>query len=313
MEKIRRILRENSIPITILIFTIILLIVIIMNYISSIKNIIKKDIPVSKVDFTQEGNMNLDGEEIDIQNIVNENLINETDGKSNDIDNYNKENKNKLPYYIKVNYKAQVVNIFRKDNQGSYTIPLKAMVCSTGSATPISGVYAMPRKYRWIKLIGDVWGQYSTQITGNILFHSVPYLQKDPSTLITNYYDKLGTYASAGCIRLTTADALWIYNNCPIGTKVEFYSSSNPGPLGKPVARKLSQEKSPYRNWDPTDPAKENPWRNYVPNRPEENNNIINDVVNEISNNILTNDTTNNIVNEIENDIIINEIINDFV
>lgn len=173
-------------------------------------------------------------------------------------------NKNQIPYYIKVNYGAQVVTIYKKDNQGNYTIPVKAMVCSTGIATPKSGVYSIPTRYRWLVLEGYVYGQYSIQIVGNIFFHSVPYVRKnDPSSLEYWEYDKLGTYASAGCVRLTVADVLWIYNNCANGTKVEFYSSSDPGPLGKPSAKKISSYPDYLRNWDPTDPNQSNPWRNY--------------------------------------------------
>ena len=63
-----------------------------------------------------------------------------------------------------------------------------------------------------------------------------------------------------GCIRLTVADAQWIYYNCPLGTSVEFYTSSNPGPLGKPGIQKVSNAGDPYRGWDPTDPDSRNPW-----------------------------------------------------
>lgn len=44
---------------------------------------------------------------------------------------------------------------------------------------------------------------------------------------------------------------------------VEFYSSSNPGPLGKPSAKKISSYEDYLRNWDPTDPNSNNPWKNY--------------------------------------------------
>jgi len=126
---------------------------------------------------------------------------------------------NTMPYYIKVNYGAQVVTIYKKDEQGNYTVPVKAMVCSTGAATPKSGVYKIQYRWEWLRLEGYVYGHYSTQIVGNILFHSVPYLSKDPSTLEYWEYDKLGTYASAGCVRLKASDALWIYNNCARGTR----------------------------------------------------------------------------------------------
>ena len=176
-------------------------------------------------------------------------------------------------YYIKVNNQANVVTIYTKDSNGNYTVPYKAMVCSIGTATPTGGVYTIPGKtwdrWTWGQMEGGVWAQYYVRIKGSILFHSVPYTSRDKSTLEYWEYDKLGTKASAGCIRLTVRDAKWIYDNCPAGTQVEFYYDSNPGPLGKPTAQKISNEES-VRGWDPTDPSSENPWKNYVPNTGEE-------------------------------------------
>lgn len=175
---------------------------------------------------------------------------------------------NKNPYYIKINYTQNVVTIYGKDDKGNYTKPIKAMVCSTGSATPTSGTYKMSYKYRWLALYGGVYGQYCTRIVGHILFHSVPYLENGNQGSLEYWeYDKLGTSASAGCIRLTVQDAKWIYDNCKSGTEVEFYSDSNPGPLGKPTAQKISGDET-VRGWDPTDPDAKNPWKNYT--RPTE-------------------------------------------
>ncbi len=168
---------------------------------------------------------------------------------------------NEAKYYIIVNYVANVVTIYGKDSNNEYTIPVKAMVCSTGVATPRSGVYKLTTtRYRWRALFGGVYGQYAVKIVGNILFHSVPYLATDNGTLEYWEYDKLGTSASAGCVRLTTADALWIYNNCESGTQVEFSSNSS-NPLGKPTAQKISGYEN-LRGYDPTDLASNNPWRN---------------------------------------------------
>ena len=47
-------------------------------------------------------------------------------------------------YYIKVNLEQNVVTIYSKDEDGEYTIPVRAMVCSTGKATPTSGTYTIP-------------------------------------------------------------------------------------------------------------------------------------------------------------------------
>jgi len=147
---------------------------------------------------------------------------------------------------------------------------------------------------------GDVYGKYACRITGHILFHSVPYEKKDKSTLEWWEYDKLGTKASLGCIRLTVQDAKWIYDNCVPGTKIEFYSSSNPGPLGKPKAQKISGAES-VRNWDPTDPDKNNPWKNYKSENKSESNNE------ELNTNKKTEQNTvnNNIINKSENKLVV--------
>lgn len=179
---------------------------------------------------------------------------------------------NSIPYYIKINNQANVVTIYTKDESGNYTVPYKAMICSIGTATPAAGsIYTIPGgkwdRWTWGQMVGGVWAQYYTRIRGSILFHSVPYTSKDKGTLEYWEYDKLGTKASAGCIRLTVQDAKWIYDNCKPGTKVEFYEDSNPGPLGKPTAQKISADEA-VRGWDPTDPDVNNPWRNYV--RPTE-------------------------------------------
>lgn len=227
-----------------------------------IKNKTKETNSKAKEKFNNEEiliNVNEEVEEFaSIEDLEQETDETEKGEDSKDIDKTNNKNNNtnsSLPYYIKVNYGAQVVTIYTQDENGEYTVPYKAMVCSTGVATPTSGVYSIPARWEWLGLQGDVYGHYSTQIKGNILFHSVPYLTRgDKSSLEYWEYDKLGTYASAGCIRLTVADAKWIFYNCARGTKVEFYSSSNPGPLGKPSARKIASYPDYLRNWDPTDP-----------------------------------------------------------
>lgn len=164
-----------------------------------------------------------------------------------------------FPYEIHVNKLMNCVTVYAMDTSGAYSIPYKAMVCSTGNATPL-GTFQTPAKYIWKILKGNVWGQYSTRVTGSILFHSVPYRTSSKDALISKYYNKLGTTASAGCIRLTTIDAKWIYDNCPLGTTVIIYNDSNPGPLGKPTAMKVPES----NKWDPTDPDPSNPWAGRV-------------------------------------------------
>lgn len=134
----------------------------------------------------------VDNSEANIEDLVDE------EQQKNQAENTTKQEKNNsstsssgYKYYIKVNYGANTVTIYTKDSNGKYTVPYKAMVCSTGTATPTSGVYTIKGRWRWLGLIGGVYGQYSTQIVGNILFHSVPYLDKSQDSLEYWEYDKL--------------------------------------------------------------------------------------------------------------------------
>ena len=165
-----------------------------------------------------------------------------------------------FPYYLKINRQQNVVTVYEKDENGEYTVPVKAILCSTGlyNATP-KGTFQLSSKYVWRELNGGVYGQYASRITGGVLFHSVPYTKKNKATLSASKYNKLGQQASMGCVRLTVEDAKWIYDNCPSGTYVEIYDSEDPGPLGKPEALKLDAD-SPNKGWDPTDPDERNPW-----------------------------------------------------
>lgn len=186
----------------------------------------------------------------------------ETEGETDETET-SKPKKN--PYYIKINKRMNTVTVYGLDDNDNYTVPVRAMVASTGNATPL-GKFNTKVKYTWKLLNGGVWGQYSTRIHGSILFHSVPMVAKSKDAVRYRYYNQLGTTASAGCVRLTVIDAKWIFDNCPIGTTVEIYNDSNPGPLGKPTAVKLPLSNG--RNttgWDPTDPDPKNPWKTKQP------------------------------------------------
>lgn len=152
-------------------------------------------------------------------------------------------------YLIKINKQISCVTVYAKDGSRGYIIPVVAFACSPGAGTPI-GTFHTSNKYRWHALYG-AQGQWCTRITGHILFHSLPYTHFNNRTMMPNQYNRLGTWASSGCIRLRAIDAKWIYDNCASGTTVTIYNSSAAGPLGKPVYAKIPA----YQNWDPTDPT----------------------------------------------------------
>lgn len=316
-------------PYILTIITIIIFILTLIGIISKGKNnTVNTGMEISKSNQEYVDNETTNEWKIENENIIDENLIlpnetsdnNETENEEIESNELPNPNENKINYYIKVNIRANVVNIYKTDIDGNYTVPYKAMICSTGKATPAAGkIYTMPNdkwnRSTWGAMVGGVYAQYYSRINGSILFHSVPYTKQKKSSLEYWEYDKLGTKASAGCIRLTVEDAKWIYNNCPPGTKVEFYASSDPGPFGKPTARKISNESSAVRGWDPTDPDSSNPWNNYNTNTEKNvvkntdsnknttsknittNNSISDSTINDTTN-ITTNTTNNNTVNE---------------
>ena len=169
----------------------------------------------------------------------------------------------KTAYRIDVIKNQNIVIIYGQDADGNYTKVVKTFICTTGNGTPI-GTFAISDKYRWRALYANdahtklCYGQYACRYADGCLFHSVPYNEQTKNSLMYREYNKLGTTASHGCIRLTVADAKWLYENCPSGTVVRVYETdqfvvTKPGHI-------LISSSNPNRGWDPTDPDPKNPW-----------------------------------------------------
>lgn len=170
-------------------------------------------------------------------------------------------------YLIRVNRAANCTTVYVQDDQGEYTVPLIAFVCSTGLRNQTTlGNYSITTIYDGWKLMNHgVYTQNAVRFNRGIMFHSEYYRRKDKSTMAWEQFNLLGEFASAGCVRLTCIDSQWIHDNCPVGTLVEVYDDAdNPGPLGKPLSVQIAAD-CPYRGWDPTDPDEENPWREVRP------------------------------------------------
>ncbi len=167
----------------------------------------------------------------------------------------------KKPYYVEVIRNQNVVIVYGLDENDKYTKVIKVFVCSVGrnNWTP-TGTFKTSDKASWGKMAGGVYAQYYTRITGSYLFHSVPYFTKNKGNLEWEEYNKLGSAASLGCVRLAVKDAKWLYDNCPKGTTVKIYDGKLPNGITKPSAIKIDGS-SPNKGWDPTDPDKNNPWK----------------------------------------------------
>ena len=120
-------------------------------------------------------------------------------------------------YFINVNLENQKTYIY-KGKPDKWQL-VRTCPCSTGIGgedTP-SGSFSIKEKGDWF--FSDKYeqgGKYWTQITGDILFHSVPF-DKDKTTVLDYTMNKPSSH---GCIRLSLDDAKWIYTNIPKGSKV---------------------------------------------------------------------------------------------
>ncbi|MBE5958850.1 MAG: L,D-transpeptidase [Lachnospiraceae bacterium] len=167
------------------------------------------------------------------------------------------------PFMIKVNLAKQWVCVYGLDWDGHYSVPYKIFVCSSGrnaGSTP-TGAFTIYEKYEWRMMVDNSFAQYAVRFNGPIMFHSVPYYSTHKNDLEVEEYNKLGTPASLGCVRLNVKSVKWIYDHCTMGTKVIVYSMKNEkAPLELPKLKK-AKSKGKLAGWDPTDPDANNPWK----------------------------------------------------
>lgn len=129
-----------------------------------------------------------------------------------------------VPFAITVDVNNQVTTVYGRDEQGDYNVVIRQMLCTTGTKSNPSDVGEWTlngRTARWCYF--PRWGghaQYWTRINSSIAFHSVIYNTVNTMDLSVKSYKNLGKRASHGCIRLTVADAKWIYDNVGEGTVV---------------------------------------------------------------------------------------------
>ncbi len=129
------------------------------------------------------------------------------------------------PYAITVDVTNQVTTVYGLDEKGEHTVPVRRMLCSTGTKANPSDVgdwVLNGRHAKWCVFPkwGSSYARYWTRINANIAFHSVIYTAVDLDAMKISSYKMLGNRASHGCIRLTVQDAKWVYENIGAGTVV---------------------------------------------------------------------------------------------
>ena len=198
--------------------------------------------------------------------------------KLTDLTNVLKLKKGNKKLKIVVNRAACCVTIYAYDSQKKdYIIPVKTCTVSVGrdtattsgaaglsissSYTPL-GSYSISSngtaaKYS-LKPMGEpdgstVYARWASHVVGNVYFHAIAVGSQSHYALRASNYNKLGSAASAGCIRMTVADAKWLYDYAAVGSsvKIEKGNSKKPGPLGKAATIKIAES----INYDPTDPS----------------------------------------------------------
>jgi lipoprotein-anchoring transpeptidase ErfK/SrfK len=121
-------------------------------------------------------------------------------------------------FRIEIDLSRQRVTVFYKDDI------LREMICSGGapeSPTP-PGEFVTSQKieYAFVERF-DVGAYYWIRFFEDYLIHSVPF--DENGEMIIEEFEKLGSPASHGCIRLKLEEAKWLYETLPLGVKVSIY------------------------------------------------------------------------------------------
>ena len=175
-----------------------------------------------------------------------------------------------VQYSFEVDINNQVVKVWKyNEATQDYTDLDRAFLCATGTKsypTPL-GTFVLPgRTARWstFPTWGGGYAQYWTKIDDSIAFHSVLYENSDTSTLKESSLTSLGKRGSHGCIRLTVADARWIYDHVRDGMTVYIHEDAasdpelryaiRPGELNRSNMLPYTTPEPPVYTYDGTRP-----------------------------------------------------------
>lgn len=125
------------------------------------------------------------------------------------------------PAKIIVHRVSNSCEVYDKDNQ-----LIKTLVVSTGREhhrTPLGNytIYEHSTGSGYHLMVDGTYGRWCMRFKkGGYMFHSVCYAASGDKEPIKEEVDALGTSVSRGCVRLSVADAEWLYNATSNGCSV---------------------------------------------------------------------------------------------
>ncbi len=137
-----------------------------------------------------------------------------------------------MPYYIEVDIVNQIVTVYNTSD-GSIA---RQMLTSSGmnNSTPIGTFYMIEKgrasergEWTWFQQY-HCYVKYATRIYRGYMFHSLPFEEKDESTMMADAVEQFGTPTSHGCMRLRVDDARFIAKECLVGTMVRIFDDGEP-------------------------------------------------------------------------------------
>lgn len=149
-----------------------------------------------------------------------------------------------LPYFFEVDVANQAVKVWKYNRSTKdYSDLDRAFICATGTKrypSPLGTFTLSGRRAAHCKF--PTWGggeaRWWTKITDEIAFHSVLYGDSSNDfSLKVSSFKGLGNRGSHGCIRLTVADAQWIYEHAKAGMKVWIHDDAKADPELKAIVK----------------------------------------------------------------------------
>lgn len=157
---------------------------------------------------------------------------------------------------IEIDLTNQIATVYGVYSDGT-TKPIMSEFVSTarkGKTTPtgsfkIQGASGGRKaKLRTAKMSGGKsYAEFLVRFHGAKCMHTVPYKKRQKTGHVNKTeFNKLGTPASSGCVRMPWILASYIYNSCPVGTPVKvFKGKAGVYPMGKPKKYKATTDIDP--------------------------------------------------------------------